>query len=331
MSSTPQTAQNPLFGRRWDIQILTNPDAGNQQTVLRIANDTFDQESPRCIFDVQQIGYQAFWYGDLTIYNLNAEAEQVVLRESQQVVVSAGYQKGNFGQIFKGWVFQPLWERENVVDYKITLHCLLGRPELTNNFVSFTHERFATQFDLIAKIAASARSPINIAALAQSMQQKQLPRGKVIFGNPGKYFNEAARDNNLQWFVGPKGLTLANMLEVSGTPQITYTPTTGLIGTPQQTQDGVSFKVLLDPRLQIMYPPMQVKIDQSAIRQIKRNIGDNVLTVLDRDGIYLIGGVRHIGDTRGQEWYTEVVGYTSTQGKLAAMMVGSGNEDPSAP
>jgi hypothetical protein len=61
-----------------------------------------------------------------------------------------------------------------------------------------------------------------------------------------------------------------------------------------------------------------VKLDQTLIRQekIRRGI---LQTRLDEDGLYRVAGVMHIGDTRGNEWYTEVVA-VGFMGKLAATL-----------
>ncbi len=324
MSTLPT---NRLFGRRWEILIVTNPQGGSQ-TVLRIASDGFKTEGLRALFEVSQVGYPAWWYGDVTFYNLNSETAQVIIKEGYEVIVSAGYDKGAYGQLFKGKVFQPLWERENVTDFKVTLRCMVGRDLTSQNFVNFTNKRLATQREIVANMAKAAYNPIPLGVVTDNLPKAKLPRAYVAFGDPRDTLNNVARGNNSQWFISDRGLELGNMTEVPSDVALVYTPSTGLVGTPQQTEEGVNFRVLLDPRLKVKYPPMQVKIDQTQTRQIKRAVGDNVFTVLDRDGMYLVGGLKHYGDTRGNDWYSEVVGITSSQGKVAAMMIAAGKQDP---
>src|ERR1035438_1422534 len=76
-----------------------------------------------------------------------------------------------------------------------------------------------------------------------------------------------------------------------------------LIGTPQQTEMGVTFKVLLDSSLTI---GKLVKLDQSAIKLIPVFPGQ-IPAVLSQNGLYIVAGLRHYGDSRGDPWYSEVI------------------------
>jgi hypothetical protein len=60
-----------------------------------------------------------------------------------------------------------------------------------------------------------------------------------------------------------------------------------------------------------------VQLDQSLIRQYKVSVGDNKFLPLDQDGIYVIGGVRHRGDSRGGAWYSEVTGFVKVGDAVA--------------
>jgi hypothetical protein len=99
-------------------------------------------------------------------------------------------------------------------------------------------------------------------------------------------------------------------------------PKNGLIGVPEQTQEGVTFRTLLDPRIKLM---TMVKIDNSYIRQMRQEIGQYP-ALLDQDGQYQAYKVCHIGDTRGQEWYTEVEGI-GRYGKIP-MLLNSALDSP---
>jgi hypothetical protein len=97
---------------------------------------------------------------------------------------------------------------------------------------------------------------------------------------------------------------------------ITYTSTTGLYGVPQQTQDGVNFIVALDPRLRVSEPPMQVNIADSIIRQFEFT-PPGYRPILDPNGLYLVNGLEHRGDSRGNQWETEIIAFTSIGGRAA--------------
>lgn len=96
------------------------------------------------------------------------------------------------------------------------------------------------------------------------------------------------------------------------TGQASFSQTPGglsqtIIGTPQQTQQGVEFTVLLDPRVKV---GDVVKLDYTSIRQVLLQApspnGPYQLTRLDRDGTYTVFHVRHEGSTREVPWYTHL-------------------------
>lgn len=313
----------PFFGRAYRVQVTTL--AGE---TLTISNSAWEPEALRIRFDIQQQVGRARWFADVEIYNLNASTEQFVFSQGDTVSISAGYQY-NFAAdsalLFSGTVFQPFWERIDVVDYKITLRCILGVNEDIQNFVSFNQGAMSTQNQVIQRMMSQAHTPLQSEDIdSRALSQKTLPRGKVIFGSPANYIKQVSQDNGLLSWVSPNGVNIRNLDPGSSlTPDIVYAPphitnipgsqsTSGLtkqtlLGVPQQTQDGVAFRVLLDSDLKI---GSIVKLDMSAIRQFARSIGQNS-GFLDQDGTYVVASVRHVGDTRGNEWESAATAVTS--------------------
>lgn len=331
-----QLSQLPLFGRKYKVDVLV-PQANGSTTTITVSSDTFEPEALRVTFDVYQRAFQTYWYADVVIYNLDQATSLQLLGANAQnleVVVAAGYQNGAYATIWSGPVFQALFDRENVTDYKITLVCVTGLLEETRNLINKTFAAGILQSDLVQQIARQAFNPIQVNGISSNLSKKQLPRGKTAFGKPGTFFTNVAVDNNMQWWLDSSGMVLKGLSDddVPTSPSLTFAPppmpgvnTAGntntftpdgvIVGTPQQTQYGVSFRVLLDPRLQIKPNWTCIKIDNSLIRFAKKSLGDNALTVLDQDGVYIVGGVRFLGDTRGNDWYADVEGYTTYQGK----------------
>lgn len=76
----------------------------------------------------------------------------------------------------------------------------------------------------------------------------------------------------------------------------------GLIGTPEQTDYGVSAKCLLNPCLKLN---ARVRIDSEYIVPQEAKKGTE-LSALPTDGVYRISRINYVGDTRGQAWYCEL-------------------------
>jgi hypothetical protein len=81
-----------------------------------------------------------------------------------------------------------------------------------------------------------------------------------------------------------------------------------IIGVPEQTQNGVTFKVLMDSDVRIG------KVVQLApgtiINPYEFTPMSNYPPVPSRNGLYIVAGIRYVGDSRGRgdDWYTEVTG-----------------------
>lgn len=332
MSTTPVL---PLFGRTWNLQVLTAQVPGqDQRTLLNISSDG-DPGALRITFDIVMTVGHAFWEAKIAIWNMDPTTIGLIT-QGAEVSLSAGYQaQGAPTEIWRGTVFQPTFERVDVTDFVLTLHCILGLPEVQNRFMNDAIGPVQTQWQIVQRAAQSAGIKISHLDDESAFTQQTLPRGKTIFGTPTRLFAQIAQQNNMVSFYSPDGLVMGKPKASSGHPDITFAPfnpdaapssaptyTTSLIGSPQQTELGVSFRVLLDPRLQVRLPLQQVKLDQTIIRQQALTLG-KYASILNQDGVYLVAGIRHIGDSRRNEWYSEVVGVTSVNGLLA--LLGSNN------
>lgn len=77
----------------------------------------------------------------------------------------------------------------------------------------------------------------------------------------------------------------------------TFTPDNGLVGAPAITRTGVEFRALLRPRIRLLE---RIFVESQTITGTLR--GER----LPAD--YRVLAVRHTGDTRGEDWFTEIEG-----------------------
>ena len=285
---------NPLYLRKYRVLVVDKN------------NNALDVSDLRCTFMIEKKALQAVNYADITIYNLTGPTEQAIIKEGQRVIVEAGYQDGAYGVIFDGDIFQPLWDRENVVDYKLTLHCISGDSFLKQNFIAFSKNAGYDYMEIIKDISVRARTPIPLGHITSNLDSNPSPRGKVIFGNAKDHLRNIARGNNAQMFADDGKLHITKITDVPQGQALVLSPQTGLVGTPQQIDYGFSFRCLINPTITIVNPSMMVKIDNSLLRQKKAIIGQ-IVSMIDQDMVGLVIGITTVGDTRGQEWYQDVV------------------------
>lgn len=304
---------NLLFGIQWQLDILAaSTDSGS--IVLTAKYDSYDNESLQIEFDVYQTVKQNFWYADISIYNLNDATENLILTQGQLVRLTAGFiNNQQYGVIFEGTLLQPIWERQEGINYKLTLHCIVGIIESTNNFVNINLAAGISQRSLVAQMAKNARTPLNLQAVNDVPDSGASSRGTVIFGNPDDYFTQIANTNGLNFWSSNLGVNIRNLRQqTENVPTYVYGPASGLIGTPQVTQDGVTCNVLLDPR-PILGAQIQLTPD-TTIKQQPFQQGQ-FPTILDQNGLYSIVALRHIGSARGSVWMTQITAITTVGSK----------------
>ena len=347
MSTTPSavnssSSKNALYGIQWSLEVQT-PQGGGSQSVLKVTGGTFLAETIRITFDVYTPCIQsAYWYADINIYNFNSDTALTLINGASNiapgmtVILKAGFANGNYDVIWQGPVFQPTFVRENVTDYKLSLHCILGLAQASNGQVlSGAYAAGQNQAEIITQMMQSIGLQVNpFGTKTQvALTAKKLPRGVTVFGSPDEYMDDIAEDNNMVWFLQQRGLAGSSGVSIgilddgiNATPQsgYVYTPSSGLLDTPIQTQAGVDFSILLDPRIKAQFPLMTVQIQQVIIQQLQRSPNSPQVTPLSTTGTYVVGAVRHRGDSRGNVWQTDITGYTLI-GDVLALLANNAN------
>lgn len=329
------TSTIPLFGQSWELTVQYQTTSGTQTEVVTAS--AWEPEALRMTFEVlQSMLPSPWWFADIVVYNLNTPEIQNILLNATWVTLKAGFQTGPTlsSIIWDGPILQVLFDREEVVDFRVTLHCV-ANPLVMEDIVSFAMGPFASQAQLVAKMASEIDLPPITAAngtlstyASQALSAKQYPRGNTVFGKAGKYLSQIADDQFITtWRDGDK----AYMSQIgsdgqSVSPNYIYSPplppnvtaslpngvTGSIIGTPRQTQFGVIFTVLLDPRLKVKNPPLVVQLVRTLITQIPVAPGQTAASPMSANLNFFVAQVRHVGDSRGNEWYTEVTGYGTT-------------------
>jgi hypothetical protein len=308
-----------LYGRKYRV------------LVSKIDNTALDVSNLRCTFRIEKVARQTANYAEICIYNLSAGTEAEIIKDGDRVIVEAGYQgiftvnangdtteavAKQYGVVFDGLVIQALRDKEDNVNYKLTLICMDGDSFLANNIIKMSVGGGQNQRQLVEAIVSRAETPTETARISPNLSTQNLPRGKVFFGTPKQYLNDVAKDNNASFWVDDGLVYIVKATDVPVGEALVISPQTGLIGVPQQTQDGASFKCLLNPNIKLM---SLVQINNSIIRQLKQQVGQYP-TLLDADGQYQVYKLTTVGDTRGNDWYSEIEGI-GRNGKNAPSML----------
>jgi hypothetical protein len=278
---------------------------------LLVANNqgkALDLSAFRIKFSVKRSNAQTPNVADIIVYNLSSSTAILLQQQFTRVVLQAGYQ-GNYGVIFAGNIKQTIIGRDSGTDTFFRI--IAGDGDLAYNFaiVNQTLGPGAT-FQSQVNAAVSAMAPMGTTAggNTQVPAGTVLPRGKVLYGNARTYLRGVANSTNQSWSIQDEKIVFVpNNAYLPGTA-VVISSETGMIGTPQQTLEGVNVKTLLNPKIQIS---TRVQLDNKLVARLAINLAvpgtaSAIPAPLTTNGVYYVLVVEHTGDTRGVDWYSSL-------------------------
>lgn len=242
----------------------------------------------------------------IRVYNLAPETAKRVRREFTQVVLQAGYD-GTAGVIFAGQVKQVRIGRENATDTYIDILAADGDVAYNQATISKTLAAGWTPTDW-RNAALEAMAPYGVTAGQMApLPDIRAPRAMTIYGMARDALRALCETYGMTWSIVLGQLQMLPVDGVLGGVAVELTSNTGLIGLPTQTIDGIMAKCLINP---LIRPGMQVRLNNASIQEAP--ISTNVKYVderptMDPDGYYKVWAVAINGDTRGTEWYMDLV------------------------
>lgn len=303
-----------FYGRKWELVV----ECSDGQRFV-VSEEGIEKSSLRCTFEINYPGYEGWYFSEFNIWNPTETASLKMIEDGSKVYFSAGYKDGKYGQIFGGSVFQVFQTRENVTDFVLTLVCVDGERLYAGNLSSFQLHKGYTDTTKINAILARSKYPLQKGTVSPNINKGGHFRGTTVCSVPITPLRETLKNSNATLFSNYEVVEMFHWVDKSTDDPILIDPSSGLVGLPQQTEHGVNFRTLLRPDIVLKNPPNWVQLD-THVKQMKGQVGNkNLVPLMDPDGYYQIGGLRHSGDSRGDTWYTDVVGYSMT-GKAGLLL-----------
>lgn len=252
----------------------------------------------RCVFQCEKSVNDTPNYSIIKLYNLK-DSTIASIKVGDTVYLEAGYEKGNFGLIFTGQVIQPKVFYESQVDSGIMLIVQDGDQFLKNSFVSKSVGKSTTKYDVV-KMCIDGQDDVSVGVLDSSLQTGRLPRGKVLFGKSSKYLREAAKASKSNFYIEDGKVNIVPATSYASGTAVELNPDTGLIGRPEQTDDGVSGQCLINPSIKLNTKVYILK-DYIETKQVEE--GKKKYSTPSAKGVYKITKLKYEGDTHGDDWY----------------------------
>jgi hypothetical protein len=273
------------------------------------SGDQLDLSALRITFGIQHAVVQTPRAAAIRVYNPAASTVARISAEFTTVTLSAGYQ-GNIATIFTGTIKQRRAGRESPTDTFLDLFAADGDEAYNQAVVNQSLAAGWTDTDVLNAIV-TAMQPFGITmGHVPTLNAGKAPRGMALYGGAKAALRDLAARNGCSWNLDGGHL---NLIPLGGTipgPQaIVLNSSTGMIGIPVQTIDGIEVTTLLNPQIK---PGSTVKVNQSDILAAQNpleyaNITGSLLPTIPTDGLYAVQWVDLEGDTRGQPWYSHLV------------------------
>jgi hypothetical protein len=228
---------------------------------------------------------------EIRIWNLNAEHRKH-LQELEKVFVSleAGYEQGT-SLLFRGDLRDVLSTREGT-NWLTTITSDSGRRARKRRILKSFAPGASVQDVLLAAAKAMGvrlgnTSAKTVAAKVQGTQASAFFNGYALAGAIERELDRLARSCGLEWSIQDDELQFLDQGRPLQELGIELTPETGLIGSPEPGNKGITeARCLMIPDL---YPGRRVKLTSEHVT-----------------GIYRVETTRHLGGTAERDWYVEL-------------------------
>lgn len=277
--------------------------------------DALDLSELRFRFYIRRGDTQTPNTADIRVYNLAPDTALKIKKEFTRVVLQAGYD-GNFGLIFDGNIKQIRRGRESPTDTYIDITAGDGDEAYNYSAVALslaagqTSPRNAIE-QIIKGMAVHGASKGHI---PDSLPETPTYRGEVFYGTAKDQLRYLARTTDSAWSIQDGKVDFIPLTGAKPSAEIpVITSATGMVGLPEQTQNGIKLRTLLNSNLKI---GQVVQIDNASIQRMRYSLNalqyaENVNAALSHklndDGFYYVMVAEHYGDTRGNDWYTDLI------------------------
>lgn len=275
-----------LFGRKYKVIVSTKGTSGIDITGLR------------AVFTIEKSMSAEPNRSTIQIYNLSPETQNFILSEAKRILIEAGYDNSEqYGLIFDGDIVKAIRRAAQSIDKVTEVIAQDGDMFLNSGFISVSYSAGQTTQSVLSQMQGIADDDMTLGSVSNDLKGTKLARGKAMFGQPKDYASMLAKSEGALFYVNDRKINLVKPGDLPYGQIVDLSPSSGLIGTPEQNDSTVSGKCLLNPLLNVN---KLIHISNEYVQETNE-IGKASLS----SGVYKIIKLKHTGDTLGNDWYTE--------------------------
>jgi len=249
----------------------------------------------------------------IRVYNLAEQTAQLIQTEFSRVVLQAGYKYTTSGIIFDGTIVQTRKGRERNVDSYLDIMAAEGTLPYQFAVVNKTLAPGSTPKDQ-ANAISEALKPYNLTIGNDAgLVGGTLPRGKVLFGMALAHLDQLTETTGSTWVIQRGQINVVPLTGYLAGEAVQLNSSTGLIGTPEATQEGIKLQCLINPkirlggRIQINNRDINTVINRGPPLASPVNPFGGAFASVTADGFYRVVVIEYEGDSRGEPWYQNII------------------------
>ncbi len=243
-------------------------------------------------------------FAKLTIINLSPQTIAKIEKKYTRIELEAGYAQ-RFGTIFKGDV-AFLYVTKDGPDRLVEIFANDQRRDVEDSYFNGTLLAGMSLREAVATVAATfSRTPVGS---LETLTDQPLRSTLVASDMTVTVLEGLARDYGFRFVIDGGVAQFLDIGRPAGGPAILVSRETGMIESPQIQTSGIEFLSLLDPRL---VPGRRIEVRTAGAQNVTSQESLRVAQPpaffgqeFARGGRFDVFSLVHVGETRGQTWYT---------------------------
>lgn len=243
----------------------------------------------RITFDVNKTIDAEPNVADITLYNLNQTNRNLITsKHYNHVELYVNYREDDLRMIFKGDII-TVTNTQSELDIVTKLKCSDGYRAYTEKTIIKTLSAGHSDDDIVTESLLSFGVQKGHVDLPNN---KTLPRGRVYMCDTREAVSKVAKNNNANWSIQDNQLVIIPKNKaIRNDEGYVISSSTGMIGSPQKTNQGLEVTTLCNPHYKIgAFVRIQSKTEEY-------------------NGDYKIQSIKHSGDLLGDGWKSKLVCY----------------------
>ena len=282
-----------MFGRKVDVTVFNVFGDG-----VKLVDSSQGKNSLVCKGRIERYSGTKQPSLKLSIFNLGSSLRgEIVVNNYKYIRVEYGYEDdGSAGsQIFEGKIVKIQFKRKDEITTETVLYAWENGDMFEYGFCSQSFEDGVNYYEIASAVAKNGK--VNVTAdLSEKLKGYKAQGAVTYYGDKATIFNDIANKTNSRLVI--KGNTISIQPADAKTEVIILTQTrksdkkvissSGLVGYPTLTDDGLEFQCLINSSMGIY---SLVQIDNSIISINQDGIVPSVNLVgaqLDVDGLYRV-------------------------------------------